>query len=147
MAVCVVDFRSCGFGRMRRWILEHSRTYRSNLGGRSAHDGIRASFAATIIYSRRSKRQREQGRDLGAIGHGLHRGSLRHAFGDFQRLGSCGNLYGPCGGAKSGERDADGNVGGGWDEDGYRSDYGNGGDTCCDRSEPLTNNGERGYQQ
>jgi len=41
---------------MWRWILGHSRTYRSNLRERGADDEIRASLAATGIYGDRDER-------------------------------------------------------------------------------------------
>ena len=97
-----------------------ARSDSSDIGDRSADDGVGANGADAGVHGYSGKRWREQGRELGAVGRGMHRGSVWDAFGGEQRFWSCGDLYGACECAEPGGSYADGDLGCGHHEGGDR---------------------------
>jgi hypothetical protein len=101
---------------------------RRDHGDGGAHDGIGGAERDAEFHGDGEQRQRGEGRDVGS---GLRDGEwMRIVVGDDERFGNGDCVHGACGGAESGDRDADGDVGERWDEVGFGGDHdwrGNGG--------------------
>jgi len=97
---------------------EHVRNDRCNGG---AHDGIGGDRWNAKFHGDGCERQRGQRSDLGSVVRDGER--VRIAFGNNERFGRCDHVYGTERGAESGDGDADGDVGDGWDEVGVGDDH------------------------
>ena len=87
-----------------------ARSASGDIGDGSADGSVGANGADASVHGYSGKRQHEQGRELGTVGHGMHRGSVRDAFGGEQRFRSCGHLYGGCECAESGDSYTDSDI-------------------------------------
>lgn len=118
----------CQFAFESEWFRSDSGA--GDIGHSSADDGFGANGANAGVHGYSGERQREQGRELGAVGRGMHRGSVRDAFGGEQRFGSCVHLYGARECAESGDGYANGDLGCGHNEGGDRNGDNCGGARC-----------------
>ena len=97
---------------------EHVRNDRCNGG---AGDGVGGDQWDAEFHGDGCERQRGKRSDVGSVVR--DGGRVRIAVGDDKCFGHCDHLYGAERGAESGDGDADGHVGDGWDEVGVGDDH------------------------